>query len=920
MNIRYLLVWGWKVFQKSGSFLNQRGRVILQNMPPWMKALAFSLVFTLSFSVILISPALAMMERNIAEAENQQVRQEIQTVIGFIEYKQNSLFSIIGDYSNWDETYQFAISQNRTYIENNLSDDTFISLDINLLSILDRSGEVVYSKFYDPQNLEHPLAETDVEKIIQTYPELIAKTYQDGGITGLVQTGNGVMIMAAKPILTSKNQGPAQGILIFGQLLDRARIEQFSQILHKSVSLLESDQSPPFLNNPAVTDIAEGEKGFIRVLDTDRIAGYFYLNDLRQEPIALLEVQMPRPLYQQGLVNQRLLLTTYARSIFLFFLALFLLLLLYFRSRQTELKTFSQLKESQERYELATAGSSDGIWDWDLVTNRVYYSERWKKQIGIPKEEAANQPKTWLNRIHPDDRQPFETALLKHLRRQTDYFECEYRIQCQDGSFRWMLARGQALWDKNHYAVRIAGSQTDITDTKKREAQLRHGALYDPLTNLPNRSLFEDRFNHALGRNARRGEVNIGLIYLNINRFKHINENFGYAIGDQILVEIARRIQRCIRNTTDTPSRLVGDEFMIVLEDIREVAEVKAVAQRMQDELSRPFLIQELTIHLTSSVIIYKPDQSTKSLDDILQDIVLVSNTLRISGKNSLVILSDDLLAKTRYQITLENELRLAATRQEFVLYYQPIYSLENDRISRLEALLRWNHPKRGLLPPSEFIPLLESTGLILQVGLWVIRTACRQVKTWQETSPYAQSLILNINLSALQFADPQFPDQIDQILKEIGFPAQQLCLEITETVLMENLESASRTLTRLKEMGIHIEIDDFGTGYSSLSYLKTLPVDGIKIDRSFISNLETGSNEKEIVRTLLDLANTLGLYGIAEGVETARQRDILKDLKCAYSQGYFYSKPVEWDALEGLVKKHTSRLNLPVKMQQTQS
>lgn len=870
--------------------------------PSWLKALIISLLFTVFYAALLLPTSLGYIGKYINIAEQQQAELKLESALQFISYQMANMESMVRDWSAWDDTYQFILDLNEDYIENNLWGESFSALDIDLFALVDTEGKVVFYRFYVPSGVKEDPVTFNVQELINLYPDLLEIADRDGKVSTAALVENKPMLVSARPVLDSLERGPSHGTLIYMRYINDFTINQVREVTRQTVTFTLDADLPSELKESA--QAAAGEP-FSKIIDAKTIAGFQMLTDLHGDPVGLFEVRSERNLSAYAKSIQQFYYLSYFGSSLLFFIVLFLIFLLLFRSRRAEQISLSRLRESQERYTLALAGSMDGIWDWDLKTNEIYFSDRWRNQLGLLLEDQMSKPNDWINLIHPDDRDVFQTELMKHRRMVTDHFECNYRILCKDGTYRWMKARGQALWDKEAFPYRIAGSQTDITEEKIQEAQLRRGALYDPLTKLPNRTLFEDRLNRAFSRDARIGELSFGLIYLSINRFKQINENYGYAAGDQVLIEISQRIRKCIRTSIDTPSRLVADEYMIILEDVHSLEDLEHVANRLKGELDHPIHFQDHSIHLSYRLVVYRPQTEQQELTKILQDVVLAANFMRSPGKSSLVVLDNELLYKIREHLDMENELRAAVDNQEFILHYQPIYSLETGKITRLEALIRWNHPQRGIIPPSAFIPLLETTGLIIPVGLWTLRTGCNQLKSSWAKYPESRNVILHVNLSVAQFVDVHLAERIAQILREVDFPANQLCMEITETILMEDLESTIHILNQLKDMGVHVEIDDFGTGYSSFSYLKTLPVDGIKIDRSFISNLDSDVNEREIVRTILDLSKTLGLYGIAEGVETFHQYKILKEMNCSYFQGFYLNRPVEWSMIEKLLAEN---------------
>lgn len=562
------------------------------------------------------------------------------------------------------------------------------------------------------------------------------------------------------------------------------------------------------------------------------------------------------------------------------------------------------LRESEERYALATRGANDGLWDWDLRANRIYYSPRWKAMLGFAEHELGTDPAEWLDRVHPDDRERLEIHLQAHFRRLITHFQHEYRIRVSDQSYRWMLCRGLAVWDESGTATRIVGSQTDITDRKRAEQRLLHDAFHDGLTGLPNRMLFLDRLKHAILRNRRSEAQSFAILFLDLDRFKVINDSLGHSAGDTLLEEIARRLEQCMR-PGDTAARLGGDEFAILLEDVGDSETALAISGRIQQVIATPLRLNDREVFTTASIgiTLYRP--SYESAADLIRDADTAMYHAKMQGKACAVVFDPAMHAAAMEQLQVETALRWAVERGELRVHYQPIVALDTQRIEGFEALIRWQHPQRGLLFPQDFIAIAEETGLIVPIGWWVLREACRQIKVWQREIPDADSLWVTVNLSARQLVQPDVVQLVLGILDEYELAARSLKLEITETALVNSSHQVREVLGELRAAGVKICIDDFGTGYSSLSYLQRLPVDILKIDRSFIQTIEESSDQGAIVGNIIALAGVLGLQAVAEGTETAAQVERLRDLHCPYGQGWLFSKPLKpTDAVDLLLQQ----------------
>jgi len=558
------------------------------------------------------------------------------------------------------------------------------------------------------------------------------------------------------------------------------------------------------------------------------------------------------------------------------------------------------LKESEERYALAARGSNDGLWDWNLTAGVVHFSPRWKAMLGYQENEIGEKPEEWFDRIHDADRARVRGELTAHQNRQTPHFESEHRMLHKDGTFRWMLSRGLAIYGENGNALRMAGSQTDITE----------GKVSDPLTGLPNRLLFIDRLSRLIKHAKRRKNQAFAVLFMDLDGFKMINDSMGHLIGDQLLVAVAARLEKCLRATdtlarlgeTFTVARLGGDEFTVLLDDLKDPNDAKTAAERLMKALSAPFVLGGKEVFTSVSIGIALSNPNYEQPDEILRDADTAMYRAKSLGKARFEVFDADMRASVMARLQLETDLRRALERGEFNNYYQPIVNLASGDIAGFEALLRWQHPTRGLLGPGEFIGVAEETGLIRELGWWNLREACRQISEWRASSKEHGHLTVSVNLSAKQFLQPNLVQDIGNLLRESGLPPEALKLEITESTVMGDPSAAVEMLQQIKALGIRLAIDDFGTGYSSLSYLHRFPLDTLKIDRSFISDISAEGEGMEIARTILPMANNLRLDVIAEGVETIEQVLLLKKLQCKYGQGYYFSKPLSADGITALL------------------
>ncbi len=572
-------------------------------------------------------------------------------------------------------------------------------------------------------------------------------------------------------------------------------------------------------------------------------------------------------------------------------------------------KTLSTaLRESEERYARAARGANDGLWDWDLAKGEIYFSPRWKEMLGYQDDEIGRKPEEWLCRVHPDDFPSLQAAVAAHCRRDTLQLECEQRVHCKDGTYRWMLSRGRAVWDEDGAAIRIAGSQTDITMAK----------VADPLTGLPNRLLFMDRLERRVERSRRHPDRQFAILLLDVDRFKNVNDSLGYSAGDLLLKGIADRLREGLR-AADTVARLqedcavarlAGDEFAVLLHEIRGAGDAVSVAERVGGAMRAPVPLAGHDVYVTVSIGIAGSASGYERAEDLLRDADTALHCAKVGGRGRFEIFETGMRRRAVTRLQIETDLRRALERDELRLYYQPIVDLRTGAIAGFEALVRWQHPLRGLVSPGEFIPVAEETGLIVPAGHWILEQACRDARRWLGSAPGRMAelrqpaLTLHLNFSPVQLAEWSAIDEIERIVRR-SWPdtsGVRLSFEITEGAMMRNPEGISRLLARLGDLQVGLDIDDFGTGYSSLSQLQHLPVQTLKIDRAFVSRIGTGQESLEIIRTILALAHNLNMVVIAEGVETAAQLAQLKALNCEFAQGYYFGKPTDRESAWSLV------------------
>jgi diguanylate cyclase (GGDEF)-like protein/PAS domain S-box-containing protein len=565
----------------------------------------------------------------------------------------------------------------------------------------------------------------------------------------------------------------------------------------------------------------------------------------------------------------------------------------------SESKLRRELQDSETKYILTTEVTSDGIWSWDLSSDRIEYSARWKSMIGCGEQEINHSPVEWLVRVHPTDIEKLKTHLAECWQGKIERFELEYSLLHRDGQYRLMQCKCIAVPDADGTVSHLIGAQTDITQNRQIQARLNYGVDHDRLTKLPNRQLFIEKL-QELSQLEQHPDYSFGILCLDLDRFKSINHNFGDLIGDRLLVEIVRKLESCLR-PQDILARLGGDEFAVLLTSFVGEERPAAIASQIQQQLSTPIRIAEHSILVSVSIGIATPDtndlsgNTTNELLQSLQNAEIAMYQAKAKGKACNEVFESRLHLQSLEKNRSEDDLRKALEQEQFVLHYQPLVQLVDRQLVGFEALIRWEHPSLGMIPPSDFIPLAEATGLITPIGWWVLRSACEQMVQWQQDfqAKSAKSIFISVNITGKQFSQPYAGDIIAQILAETGLNPRCLKLEITESEIIENITLVLPTVERLKSLGVQLSMDDFGTGYSSLSYLHCLPVDTLKIDRSFIRGMESDRHQLELVKTIIKLAEVFELDLVAEGIETETQCAELIALQCKYGQGYLFSQAV---------------------------
>ena len=560
------------------------------------------------------------------------------------------------------------------------------------------------------------------------------------------------------------------------------------------------------------------------------------------------------------------------------------------------------ITKNESRNQLIMKIANDGIWDWHLDTNLMIFDERYYIMAGYEKDDFPYTFEEWEKRVHPDDLCHATNSFQAYLTGKSVNFEAEYRFLCQNKTYMWIKARGKVV-KRNEQGdpIRFIGTHSDITVQKKHEEKILHQAHFDSLTFLPNRFLSLDRLNHAC-KEAKRKQETIALLFLDLDDFKKVNDSLGHETGDLLLIEAANRLRNVVRSI-DTVGRLGGDEFIIILSGLKSAKEAHPIVENLLNQFRDLFIIQnrELMLTATVGVSIYPNDATDAS--ELLRNADSAMYDAKSCGRNTYSYYTAQMNQCAKRRLAIEEQIHGALSRQEFSVYYQAKIDINSSKIMGAEALLRWNNPALGNVPPDEFIPIAEQTGNIIPLGKFVLQHALEQTAFWQKS--YNNNFQIAVNLSPRQFRDPQLLTFLEQCLNDTGVLAAQLELEITEGVLLSGHSYVDKVLKGITHLGIKMAMDDFGTGYSSLSYLRTYPFDVLKIDRSFINEINKTVKSKALINAIISMSHALNLKVVAEGIETEQQYKQLKKLHCDYGQGYLFSRPVTAMQMSTLLKEN---------------
>jgi diguanylate cyclase (GGDEF)-like protein/PAS domain S-box-containing protein len=553
-----------------------------------------------------------------------------------------------------------------------------------------------------------------------------------------------------------------------------------------------------------------------------------------------------------------------------------------------------------ERRALALTGAGDMIWDWDVSSDKVFTSPETEHLLGLKRGTLEGPAAHWLEVLHPHHRDRFRASLDGVLEQRRGRLVQDFRLRTPDGHYLWFALKARPVVGSDGEVVRLVGTLTDVTEFKTAEERLLQDAVHDNLTGLPNRQLFLDRLEAVLGFTKADAAIRPTVVVIDLDRFKQVNDTVGIAVGDSILLTLARRLGRLLK-PQDTLARLSGDQFGLILLSEREAARIIAFAETLRKALRAPIAFNDREILLTASIGLALADSQPHRTEDVLKDAELAMYHAKRIGGDRIEVFKPAMRARKSDRLTLESELRRALEREEITILYQPITRLEDRSVAGFEAMARWDHPKMGRMSPSEFISVAEDIGLIVELGLFVLERTARQLSVWQRAARTREPLFASVNISSRQLLRHDLIHDLRTVLARSGLARGTLKLELTESLVMENPEHAAQMLQRMRELGAGLALDDFGTGHSSLAYLQRFPFDTIKIDQSFVRPTSKGKRPV-ILRSIIALAHDLGMQVVAEGAETDSDAVELYQLGCEYAQGLVFGEAMSAEAARDLL------------------
>ncbi|OWY64368.1 hypothetical protein B7486_47710 [cyanobacterium TDX16] len=841
---------------------------------------------------VLYATASVILFNNLHQAEARHTRQAVEGVLSAFTQSKKDLSIHIDDWARWNDTYNFVLDRNQEYIDSNLYPAGLLALKLNLVLYVQPSGKIVYGTGFDLNAQKYKSISPAIKPHLVPQSPLVHHPTIESGTVGIVNLPEGLILVGAQPILSSEDKGPIRGSLIFGRYLNAGTIATLSKSTRLPLSVRAIDRADLPADFQAMRNLlSPTNKILVRPLGKNTIAGYALLLDIYGKPAAILRVDIPREIYHQGRKSWYYLTILLASVAIIFATIIFQLI--------EKLVASERKWQESEEYRHLVAKASQSIFLVNASTKQII-------EANATFENFLGYQSGQILQLTLFDLVAENQAVIEHfiLALQVErYFTGEQQYRRQDGILVDVEINANLITrnGKDVFCIIVH----DITKRKQIEQQLQHEAFHDSLTGLANRALFMMRLKQALRLQQQQADYSFAVLFLDLDRFKAINDSLGHMLGDRLLIGIAQRLRAQIR-TGDTLARLGGDEFAMVLENCSNPTEM---IERIQLALKLPFRLDGNEIFATTSIGAIANTREYRQPEDLLRDADTAMYRAKAGGKARYEVFDTSMRDRVVALFQLETDLRRAIDNQELHLHYQPIVSLVNQKIVGFEALIRWQHPQRGAISPAEFIPIAEETGLIVPIGWWVLQQACQQMQLWQAQFALNVPFKMSVNFSAPQFTQAQVGKQIIQILQATGLDAKSLQLELTESVLMEHPEAIAALMEELNALGVSLALDDFGTGYSSLSYLQRFPINILKLDRSFVCRIGKCYQSWEIVRATIMLARALDMEVVAEGIETLEQLARLRGLKCKFGQGYYFSQPVDSTAAGELLAQQFDRL-----------
>jgi diguanylate cyclase (GGDEF)-like protein/PAS domain S-box-containing protein len=847
-----------------------------------------TIIVILFFLVLLLALFAAGSRRlflgSFSALEEKSMQTEVKRAKESILNELDQIDTITCDYSGWDEAYNFVQGPDRTFVKTNLADAIYSKLRLNLIVYFNAAGKITYQRLYDyHRKCDLPVPPDIISQLTPGSP-LLMHTSTDSAIKGFVSTADGILLTASRPVLTSDYKGPSKGTLVMARYLDQTEIRAISERTKRSLSLIPSgvrgvsEAAEIYASLPTLQDI------HVTTTSAD-ICGYGHFHDVFGKDAFMIRVSSPRSITKQGQKT--------VNSFFVLFACMTLLsaggIYAIFERLTSSLR---KQRESEMQYHRLVERAAEGIviasleGYFILDANAAFASLTGKtlqEMRGCSLMELFDGPQTEL------------TEEFSRILTQTR----ELRLHHRSGTT--VTAEVNAIKITRDNKPVLSLIIHNITERKSFEDQLMYQANHDPLTGLPNRILLNDRLSHALAM-AKRKQCRIVLMLLDLDHFKVINDTMGHSYGDQLLCAAAQRLGKLVR-ASDTIARIGGDEFVAVLTTVNDQSDVITIANRYLEEISQPYNLQGQEITLTTSIGISQFPDDGDTAETLFKKADTAMYHVKDRGRNGIQFYAEEMNIRAGKRMMIESRLRHAIELDELSLHYQPQIDLATGRIVGMEALLRWSNSELGSVAPVDFIAVAEETGLIVPLGKWALETACRQYMRWAEDE--IPQLRMAVNLSPRQFIQKDLVDMVRDILAKTGIDPSCLDLEVTESLMMNNIEDSIEKMVALKKLGISLSIDDFGTGYSSLNCLQRFPLDILKIDRSFVMEIGNGS-KSVIIRAIVAMAHSLGLSVVAEGVETVEQLNFLRNHRCEEVQGYYFSRPLPADSFIELITNTT--------------